>query len=78
MDGASEKHRMICQFGACGRARRDELLTSGLDMLAQILGSQLEWISCWNIGRKPIRTSMDRHVTTKGDIFLRLSSQWIV
>ena len=33
-------------------------------MLTEILGSQLEWIICWRVGRKPIRTNIGRLVMT--------------
>ena len=60
-----------------GRARQKQLLMSGLEMLGLRLGSQLEWISCWRVGRKPIRINMVRLDTTKGDIFICLSSRWM-
>ena len=76
-EGDSHKHGVMCQSGAYGIARQKRLLDSGLDILTRIIGSQLEWISCWHVGINSRRTSMGRPVTTYGEIFIWLSHQWM-
>ena len=39
-------------------------------MLMRRLEIQLEWISCLQVERKPIRTNMDMLVKTNRDVFL--------
>ena len=47
---------------------------SGLEMITWGLGSQLEWLSCCKIGRKPRRINMGRPVTTNQNIFFFICS----